>query len=546
MTSIVGTSRKEEASIILSYKAKMRSYTERLPTKYISYCAQRFGITALLVIIVFVHYISSHAVHDQYEERTLYDEYEDTYLDEGLRFHSNSEPLIVDHREQPLTSDHPFFGTKDEPDGLHFVSSHPTNPAPSLDDNWLDSADRPYFPKGQDKYFSFNIHEEKIEEMATSLPKILDNYKNPCWFEEVPNEFTYNSSFFYRYYRAGFGQLPHGDWVVTFKNMENRIQYRKRQSRDGKGWRLRCYPYYFVLGFTKAGTTDYCRILHLFPSVFSGIKKEPQYWNKIRSVQTLFPTEHKPTRPTLADYLDLYDAAAEGIRHKTTMLDGQPFHTGIIGDCDPQTVWQLFGWEAMAGNDDHTQPTYKTPSHLYALYPKTKFIVLLRDPVERAFSHYRFFQAMEKDINTQINDFHSNVNRTIRLLEECTKLKTTKQCIHDRTLVPKSIHTSITVGLYSIHIREWLNVFPREQFLFLKSEDYFDSREQAIKDTIEFLGLDLEGKDLSSIEDFSIINVNTVKTNMRPDTLRLLKNFFKSYNQDLVNLLQDDRFNWGY
>ena len=126
--------------------------------------------------------------------------------------------------------------------------------------------------------------------LLQSLPKILDNYKNPCWFEEVPNEFTYNSSFFYRYYRAGFGQLPHGDWVVTFKNMENRIQYRKRQSRDGKGWRLRCYPYYFVLGFTKAGTTDYCRILHLFPSVFSGIKKEPQYWNKIRSVQTLFPT----------------------------------------------------------------------------------------------------------------------------------------------------------------------------------------------------------------------------------------------------------------
>ena len=36
-------------------------------------------------------------------------------------------------------------------------------------------------------------------------------------------------------------------------------------------------------------------------------------------------------RPSLSDYLDLYDAAAEGIRHKTTMANGEAFHTGIVG-----------------------------------------------------------------------------------------------------------------------------------------------------------------------------------------------------------------------
>ena len=73
----------------------------------------------------------------------------------------------------------------------------------------------------------------------------------------------------------------------------------------------------------------------------------------------------------------------------------------------------------------------------------------------RAFSHYRFFQGMKKDINLQINDFHNNVNRTITLLEECTKHKTTKQCIHDRTVSLLFVYVCLLGGSVCV----WGGVF---------------------------------------------------------------------------------------
>ena len=48
---------------------------------------------------------------------------------------------------------------------------------------------------------------------------------------------------------------------------------------------------------------------------------------------------------------------------------------------------------------------------------------------------------------------------------------------------------SITVSMYDIYIEDWLNVFPREQFLFLRSEDYFNDRISVIREILQFLDI---------------------------------------------------------
>ena len=44
-------------------------------------------------------------------------------------------------------------------------------------------------------------------------------------------------------------------------------------------------------------------------------------------------------------------------------------------------------------------------------------------------------------------------------------------------------------SIYYIFINDWLSVFPREQFFFIKSEDYFENSTSIIMDVVDFLKL---------------------------------------------------------
>jgi hypothetical protein len=43
--------------------------------------------------------------------------------------------------------------------------------------------------------------------------------------------------------------------------------------------------------------------------------------------------------------------------------------------------------------------------------------------------------------------------------------------------------------MYYLFIKEWLDVFPREQFIFIKMEDYVKYKEETLNRIFKFLGL---------------------------------------------------------
>ena len=45
------------------------------------------------------------------------------------------------------------------------------------------------------------------------------------------------------------------------------------------------------------------------------------------------------------------------------------------------------------------------------------------------------------------------------------------------------------MGLYSVYIEDWLQVFPRENFRFVRLEDYAANKTHVLLETIRFLGL---------------------------------------------------------
>ena len=122
------------------------------------------------------------------------------------------------------------------------------------------------------------------------------------------------------------------------------------------------------------------------------------------------------------------------------------------------------------------------PGRASALLPKAKLIVLLREPVSRAFSHYHHERArgfeplsFEEAMNTEPQ----------RLGDSDTRLA--------RGEIGRSFehqHFSYrSRGLYADQIERWLEHFPASAFLFLKAEAMFASPQPVFDRVCDFLGL---------------------------------------------------------
>jgi hypothetical protein len=116
------------------------------------------------------------------------------------------------------------------------------------------------------------------------------------------------------------------------------------------------------------------------------------------------------------------------------------------------------------------------PERVQRYNPDMKFIAILRNPVKRAYSAYRyaiqkqwqdpgvkFLEALERDFN-KIN--HSNKD----------KIENKKKYVYN--------------GLYYRHLKHWLKFFPRNQFLILNFSHLIEHPHQLLSEIFEFLDID--------------------------------------------------------
>src|SRR5262245_19319223 len=112
------------------------------------------------------------------------------------------------------------------------------------------------------------------------------------------------------------------------------------------------WPNFFIAGVPKAGTSSLHAYLQGVPGVFMSKIKEPNFFSRI-----VVPPDHpvRPIRDTDA-YLELF-AGSEG--------------HALVGEASPTYL---------------ADP--EAPRLIRAASPDCRIVVSLRDPVERAFSHY--------------------------------------------------------------------------------------------------------------------------------------------------------------
>lgn len=195
----------------------------------------------------------------------------------------------------------------------------------------------------------------------------------------------------------------------------------------------------FLLGPPKAGTSSLYELFESHPEIFVPDVKEPKF--HMGNDATVYIDAKFRSGPLVLDeraYGDLYHGSQ---------------NSRYNADCTP-----LYLWSREAHKSIHRQA------------PDSKLIAVLRDPLDRAFSHWRFFvsNAMEKDRNFE-SAFMSGVRG-------------------ERADWPVDWNY-YELGLYGEQLRHILQLFPREQLHLVNYGDLVASPNSVLSGLSDFLDL---------------------------------------------------------
>ena len=247
-------------------------------------------------------------------------------------------------------------------------------------------------------------------------------------------------------------------------------------------------PDFIVIGAMRSGTSSFFGNLGTHPRVCLGMSKEVHFFDLNYQKGLSWYAAHFPSEQ-------------ERSLHET------PGQAVLTGEATP---YYLF----------HPH----VPRRVFEHVPRVKLIALLRNPIDRAYSHY-FHQVRKGQEPLPFAD-------AIAVEEERLHLETKRMLSNENHYsFEHHNHSYLSRGIYVDQLANWLAYFPREQLLVLKSEDYYASPVDTLNRTAEFLGLPhwnplIAGP--ASRRDYAPMDQAT-RTH--------LVNFFEPHNRRLYDLL---------
>jgi len=169
-----------------------------------------------------------------------------------------------------------------------------------------------------------------------------------------------------------------------------------------------------------------------------------------------------------------------------------------------------------------------TANNVYQTKPNMKIIIILRNPVDRAYSQYHLSVRQTAERRSFEDVVEENMNRLNKESHEHYEIKPRFSAKEDNYLKK---------GLYALQLRYWLKIFPRENILIVSTEE-FESNQQIIYNKIfEFL----------NISKFEVKNTKKMEKGnyppMKSETRNLLLDYFRSHNHELFELI-NIKFDW--
>ena len=249
-------------------------------------------------------------------------------------------------------------------------------------------------------------------------------------------------------------------------------------------------PDFLIIGAHKSGTTTFHYLLAQHPLIRPPVYKELHFFDR-----------H-------------FDEGVQWYRQCFPPPNRKDGHETITGEATPAYLLDPRAPERAAG-----------------MVPQVRLIALLRNPVDRAYSHYQ----KRVRLGIENRSFEEAVD------EEAERLRTQGYSVledgHNTDSNPRP-PTFLTRGIYIDQLSRWSRFFDREQMLVLKSEDFFERPQEGLKAAQDFLGLpEWEPEALENR------NKGSYEGGMDPKTKRRLEEYFEPHNQKLYEYLGID-FGW--
>jgi tetratricopeptide (TPR) repeat protein len=206
--------------------------------------------------------------------------------------------------------------------------------------------------------------------------------------------------------------------------------YRRFSAAAGSGNDLKP-PSFLIIGQAKAGTTALFQHLSAHPWIEPPLLKEPQFWSEHYAAGEAWYRAHFPPLPK-----------------DSNLITGEASVTYLAHPAAAQRI--------------------------AAAMPDMKLILLLRDPVARAYSHYWMWVRM----GLETRSWETVVD---------TELEAFPACPLEAVGEPMTVF--FEQGAVLPHLKRWLSHFPKEQLLILRTTELARDMPGTLRRVCAFLGL---------------------------------------------------------
>jgi hypothetical protein len=199
-------------------------------------------------------------------------------------------------------------------------------------------------------------------------------------------------------------------------------------------------PTFIIIGAQKGGTSSLFSYLSHHPSVIGSFIKEVQFFTR------------------------RYSWGVRGYRAFFPKVTGN-LHSGPI-EVGESTPFYLFDEQA--------------PARIHALLPGVRLIAMLREPVERAYSHHKHNQRHGLDKRS----FAEAIQQDLEHYKEHGISRAPGESIFSYRH-----HSYVRRGFYIDQLQRWVGRFPAENIMMMKAEDFFADPAAQTAKALDFLGL---------------------------------------------------------
>ena len=258
---------------------------------------------------------------------------------------------------------------------------------------------------------------------------------------------------------------------------------------------IRVLPDFIIIGAMKSGTTslyyNICQHQNVFEAAYDEIGFfDDNYELGLNWYRSMFPT--------------IFQKYISKLKH-------QKF---LTGEDTP-----FYFWKEDAVN------------RINKILPNVKLIIILRNPIDRAYSNYtdRINQGKE------LNSFEEVIEREINLIKKNGEKNSKSNQIIDIIKEP----AYLAKGIYVNQLELWIKKFPLNQFHILSTEEMANNPNKTLQKVFEFLEIPKENiktPQKRKMKKYSPMNIKTRES---------LIEFYKPYNEKLFEEI-NQRFDWDY